>query len=84
MSECFDHFSSFQLSFKDVKVKLKEEMYSPDKMMNGKPLHPPISAPSGCFPGRYSPTYRSPDPMRRCMPNPSVSFARKNVTDCYS
>ncbi|KAK7874258.1 hypothetical protein R5R35_006293 [Gryllus longicercus] len=49
-------------------------MYSPDKMMNGKPaLHPPISAPSSCFPGRYSPTYRSPDPMRRCMPNPSVS-----------
>ncbi|KAJ9579854.1 hypothetical protein L9F63_004456, partial [Diploptera punctata] len=47
-------------------------MYSPDKMMNGKPsLHPPISAPSSCFPGRYSPTYRSPDPMRRCMPNPS-------------
>lgn len=49
-------------------------MYSPDKMMNGKPtLHPPISAPSTCFPGRYSPTYRSPDPMRRCMANPSVS-----------
>ncbi|KAG8323226.1 POU domain, class 4, transcription factor 2 [Homalodisca vitripennis] len=45
-------------------------MYTPDKMMTGKsPL--PISAPGPCFPGRYSPTYRSPDPMRRCMPNPS-------------
>ncbi|XP_041986196.1 inhibitory POU protein isoform X5 [Aricia agestis] len=27
-------------------------------------------APPGCFPGRYSPTYRSADP-RRCVPNPS-------------
>lgn len=26
-----------------------------------------------CFPGRYSPTYRGPDQMRRCMTNPSVS-----------
>ncbi len=29
---------------------------------------------TGCFPGRYSPTYRGPDQMRRCMTNPSVSF----------
>lgn len=48
-------------------------MYSTDKMMQGKsPL--PISGPGPCFPGRYSPTYRTPpDPMRRCMTNPSVS-----------
>ncbi|XP_014261854.1 inhibitory POU protein isoform X1 [Cimex lectularius] len=46
-------------------------MYSTDKMMQGKsPL--PISAPGPCFPGRYSPTYRTPpDPMRRCMTNPT-------------
>lgn len=31
-----------------------------------------MSTPS-CFPGRYSPTYRGPDQMRRCMTNPSVS-----------
>uniref|UniRef100_A0A2H1VIR9 SFRICE_035571 n=1 Tax=Spodoptera frugiperda TaxID=7108 RepID=A0A2H1VIR9_SPOFR len=31
-----------------------------------------LMAPPGCFPGRYSPTYRSSDP-RRCVPNPSVS-----------
>lgn len=31
-----------------------------------------MSAPS-CFPGRYSPSYRSSEQMRRCMPNPSVS-----------
>lgn len=40
-------------------------------------LHGSLSAAAatgGCFPGRYSPTYRSPEPMpRRCMPNPSVS-----------
>ncbi|XP_051859163.1 inhibitory POU protein isoform X4 [Drosophila sulfurigaster albostrigata] len=29
-----------------------------------------MSAPS-CFPGRYSPSYRSSEQMRRCMPNPS-------------
>ncbi|GLV32046.1 abnormal chemosensory jump 6 [Carabus blaptoides fortunei] len=35
-------------------------------------LHGPITTAAGCFPGRYSPTYRSPEPMaRRCMPNPS-------------
>ncbi|OXA38143.1 Inhibitory POU protein [Folsomia candida] len=42
-------------------------MYSSDKVMNGKPLG---SAPGSCFPGRYSPTYRGPDPMRRCV-NPT-------------
>ncbi|XP_052121580.1 inhibitory POU protein isoform X3 [Frankliniella occidentalis] len=49
-------------------------MYSPDKMMNGKghgPLHPTSIAPTPCFPGRYSPTYRGQDPMRRCVANPS-------------
>lgn len=40
-------------------------MYPSDKMK--------MSAP-GCFPGRYSPTYRGPDQMRRCMTNPSVSW----------
>ncbi|XP_059616936.1 inhibitory POU protein isoform X7 [Phlebotomus argentipes] len=35
---------------------------SPDKMKMGTP---------GCFPGRYSPSYRGPDQMRRCMTNPS-------------
>ncbi|XP_037028386.1 inhibitory POU protein isoform X14 [Bradysia coprophila] len=35
---------------------------SPDKMKMGTP---------GCFPGRYSPSYRGPDQMRRCMGNPS-------------
>lgn len=54
-------------------------MYSPDKMMSTKSgptgLHGPITTAGGCFPGRYSPTYRSPEPMaRRCMPNPSVSI----------
>lgn len=44
-------------------------MYSPDKMKSGGGL----MAPPGCFPGRYSPTYRSSDP-RRCVPNPSVSI----------
>lgn len=37
---------------------------TPDKMKMGTP---------GCFPGRYSPSYRGPDQMRRCMTNPSVS-----------
>ncbi|KAH8284271.1 hypothetical protein KR044_008201 [Drosophila immigrans] len=32
-----------------------------------------MSAPS-CFPGRYSPSYRSSEQMRRCMPNPSVTL----------
>ncbi|XP_041986198.1 inhibitory POU protein isoform X6 [Aricia agestis] len=31
-------------------------------------------APPGCFPGRYSPTYRSADP-RRCVPNPSLHLS---------
>ena len=52
-------------------------MYNPEKMMNGKPptLHPTsLTGPSSCFTGgRYSPTYRSPDPMRRCMTNTTVS-----------
>lgn len=43
-------------------------MYSPDKMKSGGGL----MAPPGCFPARYSPTYRTTDP-RRCVPNPSVS-----------
>ncbi|CAK1554679.1 unnamed protein product [Leptosia nina] len=43
-------------------------MYSPEKMKSGGGL----MAPPGCFPGRYSPTYRTTDP-RRCVPNPSVS-----------
>ncbi|VEN40257.1 unnamed protein product [Callosobruchus maculatus] len=50
-------------------------MYSPDKMMGSKGptgLHGPITSTAACFAGRYSPTYRSPEPMaRRCMPNPS-------------
>ncbi|XP_070490600.1 inhibitory POU protein isoform X8 [Chironomus tepperi] len=37
-------------------------MYPSDKMKMAAP---------GCFPGRYSPTYRGPDQMRRCMTNPS-------------
>lgn len=45
-------------------------MYSPDKMKSGGGL----MGPPGCFPARYSPTYRSTDP-RRCVPNPSVSRA---------
>ncbi|XP_069181680.1 inhibitory POU protein isoform X2 [Procambarus clarkii] len=51
-------------------------MYSPDKMMSSKPLGGPISTNGGGgFTGRYSPTYRSPDPMRRCMSNAPVSFS---------
>ncbi|XP_054274878.1 inhibitory POU protein isoform X2 [Macrosteles quadrilineatus] len=58
-------------------------MYTPDKMMTGKsPL--PISAPGPCFPGRYSPTYRSPDPMRRCMPNPSTRILEDASIMCNS
>ncbi|ODN03235.1 Inhibitory POU protein [Orchesella cincta] len=61
-------------------------MYSTDKVMNGKPLGSTISAPGSCFPGRYSPTYRGPDPMRRCV-NPTtikrgnydLSFGDDNV-----
>ncbi|XP_049529971.1 inhibitory POU protein isoform X4 [Anopheles darlingi] len=34
-----------------------------------------MSTPS-CFPGRYSPNYRGPEQMRRCMANPSVSIIR--------
>lgn len=53
-------------------------MYSPEKMMGSKGptgLHGPITSTGACFAGRYSPTYRSPEPMaRRCMPNPSVSL----------
>ncbi|XP_018333246.1 inhibitory POU protein isoform X2 [Agrilus planipennis] len=54
-------------------------MYSPDKMMGAKGptgLHAPITSSAACFPGRYSPTYRSPEPMpRRCMPNPSIHIS---------
>lgn len=48
-------------------------MYNPEKMVTSKgPL--PISGPSGpCFPSRYSPTYRTAESMRRCMPNHTVS-----------
>ncbi|PZC74620.1 hypothetical protein B5X24_HaOG207411 [Helicoverpa armigera] len=49
-------------------------MYSPDKMKSGGGL----MAPPGCFPGRYSPTYRSSDP-RRCVPNPSVGNMEANI-----
>ncbi|CAH4038624.1 unnamed protein product [Pieris brassicae] len=44
-------------------------MYSPEKMKSGGGL----MAPPGCFPGRYSPTYRTSDP-RRCVPNPSLNW----------
>ncbi|XP_050695367.1 inhibitory POU protein-like isoform X2 [Eriocheir sinensis] len=51
-------------------------MYSPDKMISSKPLGAPISSNGpAAFTGRYSPTYRSPDPMRRCMNNAPVSFS---------
>lgn len=60
-------------------------MYSPDKMMSSKGptgLHGPITSSGACFPGRYSPTYRSPEPMaRRCMPNPSVSYLLLLITN---
>ncbi|KAF2899373.1 hypothetical protein ILUMI_06816 [Ignelater luminosus] len=46
-------------------------------------LHGPITSTGACFPGRYSPTYRSPEPMgRRCMPNPSIKSQDKNVQVC--
>lgn len=58
-------------------------MYAPDKMMGSKgptALHGPITSTGPCFPGRYSPTYRSPESMgRRCMPNPSVSLTFSSV-----
>lgn len=49
-------------------------MYNPEKMVTSKgPL--PISGPGGpCFPSRYSPTYRTAESMRRCMPNHNVSM----------
>ncbi|GAB6027318.1 Inhibitory POU protein [Chamberlinius hualienensis] len=44
-------------------------------MMNGKPLHGPIgTGTTTCFQGRYSPPYRNADPMRRCMPNHTLSW----------
>ncbi|KAK8391618.1 hypothetical protein O3P69_017270 [Scylla paramamosain] len=53
-------------------------MYSPDKMISSKPLGAPISSNGpAAFTGRYSPTYRSPDPMRRCMNNAPVSEASR-------
>ncbi|XP_011561937.3 inhibitory POU protein isoform X2 [Plutella xylostella] len=54
-------------------------MYSPDKMKSGGGL----MGPPGCFPGRYSPTYRSPDP-RRCMPNPSSRILEDASLMCNS
>lgn len=37
-----------------------------------------------CFPGRYSPTYRGPDQMRRCMTNPSSRFLEDASIMCNS
>ncbi|XP_077302023.1 abnormal chemosensory protein 6 isoform X2 [Arctopsyche grandis] len=54
-------------------------MYSPDKMKAGGGL----MGPPGCFPGRYSPTYRSPDP-RRCVPNPSTRILEDASLMCNS
>ncbi|XP_050301432.1 inhibitory POU protein [Anthonomus grandis grandis] len=63
-------------------------MYSPDKMMGVKGptgLHGPITSSGACFAGRYSPTYRSPDPMsRRCMPNPSSRILEDASIMCNS
>ncbi|XP_028897963.1 inhibitory POU protein isoform X5 [Zeugodacus cucurbitae] len=42
-----------------------------------------MSAPT-CFPGRYSPTYRGPDQMRRCMPNPSTRILEDASLLCNS
>ncbi|XP_073957304.1 abnormal chemosensory protein 6 isoform X1 [Choristoneura fumiferana] len=54
-------------------------MYSPEKMKTGGGL----MGPPGCFPGRYSPTYRSPDP-RRCVPNPSSRILEDASLMCNS
>ncbi|KAL5277872.1 POU4F2 family protein [Megaselia abdita] len=51
-------------------------MYStPDKMKMGT---------AGCFPGRYSPSYRGPDQMRRCMTNPSTRLLEDASLLCNS
>ncbi|XP_055843816.1 inhibitory POU protein isoform X2 [Episyrphus balteatus] len=51
-------------------------MYStPDKMKMGTP---------SCFPGRYSPSYRGPDQMRRCMTNPSSRLLEDASLLCNS
>nr|BAL03077.1 abnormal chemosensory jump 6, isoform A [Bombyx mori] len=42
-----------------------------------------LMAPPGCFPGRYSPTYRSSDP-RRCVPNPSSRILEDASLMCNS
>ncbi|XP_037889713.1 inhibitory POU protein isoform X4 [Glossina fuscipes] len=42
-----------------------------------------MSAPS-CFPGRYSPSYRSSEQMRRCMPNPSTRLLEDASLLCNS
>ncbi|XP_060662770.1 inhibitory POU protein isoform X2 [Drosophila nasuta] len=42
-----------------------------------------MSAPS-CFPGRYSPSYRSSEQMRRCMPNPSSRLLEDASLLCNS
>ncbi|XP_058468073.1 inhibitory POU protein isoform X3 [Malaya genurostris] len=39
---------------------------------------------TSCFPGRYSPTYRGPDQMRRCMTNPSSRFLEDASIMCNS
>lgn len=65
-------------------VSMDLMMYTPDKMMSEKSPLPISAAPGPCFPGRYSPTYRSPDPMRRCMPNPPVSTVSQLTTRRHS
>ncbi|XP_070490595.1 inhibitory POU protein isoform X3 [Chironomus tepperi] len=50
-------------------------MYPSDKMKMAAP---------GCFPGRYSPTYRGPDQMRRCMTNPSSRLLEDASIMCNS
>ncbi|XP_058174589.1 inhibitory POU protein [Anopheles ziemanni] len=42
-----------------------------------------MSTPS-CFPGRYSPNYRGPEQMRRCMANPSSRFLEDASLMCNS
>ncbi|GFV09695.1 POU domain protein, partial [Trichonephila clavipes] len=69
------------LAFPKREVCCEEDWLSVSSAMNVKqhvPLPPPINTGTGtCFPGRYSPTYRSADPMRRhCMGNPGVSLQR--------
>lgn len=60
----FDASRAFKLEEDFVGGCMTMSMYSSTDKMK-------MSAPS-CFPGRYSPSYRSSEQMRRCMPNPSV------------